>query len=138
VRFAGSVTPGSLHHAGTVDPVLSETQHPTVEPGLGGRLRFHRVRIALWIAGIEGVVVVFSHDLTKWTVMALAVIAGLVYLLGRNAKSNVLRQVVWIFATSQLVAFVLAMLGWIVKWALIGGLVVVAIAGIAYLFVDRR
>ena len=118
--------------------MLSETPHRTVEPGLGGRLRFHRVRIALWIGVLEGVVVLFSHDLTKWTVMALAVISGLLYLLGRNAKSNVLRQVLWILAASQLLAFLLATLGWIVKWALVAGLIVAAVLGLAYLFLDRR
>ena len=118
--------------------MLSEAPNRTIEPGLGGRLRFHRVRISLWIGGLEGIVVLFSHDLTKWTVMFLAVIAGLLYLLGRNAKSNVVRQVAWIFAASQLLAFVLVTLGWLVKWALIGGVIVVAILGLAYLFVDRR
>ena len=118
--------------------MLTEAPHHTVESGLGGRLRLHRVRIALWIAVIEGIVAVFSHDVTKWTVMVLAIIGGLLYLLGRNAKSNVLRQVLWIFAASQLLAFVLVSLGWIVKWALIGGLIVIAVVGLAYLFVDRR
>ena len=118
--------------------MTTDVQHRTVEPGLGGRLRFHRVRIALWIAVIEGIVVLFSNDLTKWTVMAIAVIAGLIYLLGRNAKSNLVRQVVWILAASQLLAFVLVSLGWLVKWALIGGVIAVAILGLAYLFVDRR
>jgi hypothetical protein len=108
------------------------------EAGLGGRLHRHRVRWALGIAVVEGVIVVFSNDVTKWTVMFLALIAGLVYLLARNVKSNVVRQVVWIFAASQLLAFVLVSLGWIVKWALVGGLIVVAILGLAYLFVDHR
>jgi hypothetical protein len=118
--------------------VTLDASHRTIEPGLGGRLRFHRVRIALWIAAIEGVVVVFSNDLTKWTVMVIAIIAVLAYLLGRNAKSNVIRQVVWIFAASQLLAFLLASLGWIVKWALVAGLIAVAVLGLGYLFVDRR
>jgi hypothetical protein len=118
--------------------VTSDVQHRTVEPGLGGRLRFHRVRIALWVAIIEGLVVIFSSGLTKWTVMVLAIIAGLLYLLGRNAKSNVIRQLVWIFAASQLLAFVLVTLGWIVKWALVVGLIAVAVLALAYLFVDRR
>ena len=118
--------------------MLSETPHRTVEPGLGGRLRLHRVRIALWVAAIEGVVAVFSHDVTKWTVMVLAIIAGLLYLLGRNAKSEVLRQVLWIFAASQLLAFLLVSLGWIVKWALVAGLIAIAVLALAYLFVDRR
>jgi len=117
---------------------VTSASHPTVESGLGGRLHFHRVRIALWIAVIEGVVVVFSHDLTKWTVMVLAVIALVAYALGRNAKSNTLRQLLWIFAASQLLAFLLATLGWIVKWALVAGLIAVAVLGLAYLFIDRR
>lgn len=118
--------------------MTSDVQHRTVEPGLGGRLRFHRVRIALWIAIIEGLVVIFSSGLTKWTVMALAVIAGLLYLLGRNAKSNIVRQLVWIFVVSQLLAFLLATLGWIVKWALVVGVIVVVVVALAYLFIDRR
>jgi hypothetical protein len=118
--------------------VTTDVQHRTVEPGLGGRLRFHRVRIALWIAALEGIVVFFSHDLTKWTVMFLAIIAGLLYWLGRNAKSNIVRQLVWIFAASQVLAFVLAMLGWIVKWAVIAGLILFAVLALGYLFVDRR
>ena len=118
--------------------MVSDTPHRTVEPGLGGRLRFHRVRIAIWIAVIEGLVVIFSSGLTKWTVMVLAIIAGLLYLLGRNAKSHVLRQVLWIFAASQLLAFLLVTLGWIVKWALVVGLIAIAVVALAYLFVDRR
>jgi hypothetical protein len=117
---------------------VTSIEHPTVEPGLGGRLRFHRVRIALCIAAVEGLVVIFSSGVTKWTVMVLAIIAGLLYLLGRNAKSNVLRQVLWIFAASQLLAFLLVTLGWIVKWALIAGLIAIAVIALAYLFVDHR
>jgi hypothetical protein len=118
--------------------VVSETPHRTVEPGLGGRLRFHRVRIALWIAIIEGLIVIFSSGLTKWTVMVLAIVAGLLYLLGRNAKSNVVRQLLWIFAASQLLAFLFATLGWIVKWALVVGLVAAVVIALAFLLVDRR
>jgi hypothetical protein len=117
---------------------VTSASHPTVEPGFGGRLRLHRVRIALWIAALEGVVVFFSNDLTKWTVMALAAIGVLLHLLCRDAKSNVVRQVVWIFAVSQLLAFLLISLTWIVKWALVAGVIIVAILGLAYLFVDRR
>ena len=118
--------------------MTSDVQHRTVEPGFGGKLRFHRVRIALWIAIIEGLVVIFSSGLTKWTVMAVAAVAVLLYLLGRNAKSNVVRQLLWIFAVSQLLAFLLVTLGWIVKWALVVGVIAVAVIALAYLFVDRR
>ena len=39
---------------------------------------------------------------------------------------------------SALLAFLLVTLGWIVKWALVAGLIAVAVLGLAYLFVDRR
>jgi len=48
------------------------------------------------------------------------------------------RQVLWIFAASQLLAVILVILAWIVKWAIILAVVVLAIAGLAYLFIDRR
>ena len=117
---------------------MTSASHPTVEPGLGGRLRFHRVRIALWIGALEGVVVIFSHDLTKWTVMVLAIIAGLAYLLGRNAKSNVLRQVLWIFAASQLLAVIGVIFSWVVKWAVVLVVIAFVVGGLIYLFSDRR
>ncbi len=70
--------------------------------------------------------------------MVLAIVAGILYLLGRNAKSNVVRQLLWIFVASQLLAFLLVTLGWIVKWALVVGLIAVVVVALAYLFVDRR
>jgi hypothetical protein len=108
------------------------------ESGPGRHLHRHRIRLVLWIAVLEGIVVAFSHDLTKWAVLAVAVVALLLWFIGRNNSSNTLRQGLWIFATSQLLALVLVFLAVMLKWALIGGLIVIAIAGVAFLFVDRR
>ncbi len=101
-------------------------------------LHERRTRLALWIAAAESVVVLFSHDVTKWTVIAIAVIAVLSYLGGRESRSQIVRQILWIFAASQLLAVIGVILAWIVKWAVIMAVVIFAVLGLVYLFVDRR
>jgi hypothetical protein len=117
--------------------VLSDSSH-AIERGPGGWLQHRRIRLAAWIAAAEGVVVLFSHDITKWTVIALAVVGTIAWLGGRESRSRTVRQVLWIFAASQLLAVILVILAWIVKWAIVLAVVVLAIGGLAYLFVDRR
>jgi hypothetical protein len=97
-----------------------------------------RVRLAAWIAAAEAVVVLFSSDVTKWTVIVLAVIGVLAWFGGRESRSHLVRQVLWVFAASQLLAVVAVSLGWIVKWLIIGAIIVLAGLGLAYLFRDRR
>jgi len=94
--------------------------------------------LALWIAVGEGVVVAVSHNLTKWTVVAIAAIAGVSWLLGRNSRSNGIRQALWIFVVSQLIAVVLVLFAVFFKWLLILGLVACAVVALAFLWFDRR
>ena len=70
--------------------------------------------------------------------IGLAALATLLWVIGRNAGSTFLRQALWIFAASQLIAFLLVMLGFFLKWALIVGLVICVVLGLAFLFLDRR
>jgi hypothetical protein len=104
----------------------------------GRWLEARRFRASLWIAALEGVVVLFSHDITKWTVIGLAVVAVLCWLGGRESRSSLVRDVLWIFAASQLLAVILVILAWVVKWALILAVVAFAVGGLIYLFRDRR
>jgi len=120
--------------------VLSDSPH-AVEHGSsrpGRWLEARRIRLAAWIAAGEAIVVLFSHDVTKWTVVALAVVSVLAWLGGRESRSQVVRQVLWIFAASQLLAVIAVILAWIVKWALIMAVVIFAVLGLVYLFLDRR
>ena len=113
--------------------------HPhAVERGPGGWLRQRRTRIALWVAAAEGIIVAISHELTKWTVGGLALVAVVLFYAFRHSRSHTLRQGLWIFAASQLLALILVSLAVIVKWALILGLVAFAVLGLAFLFFDRR
>jgi hypothetical protein len=118
--------------------VLTEQPPQTVESGRGGWLRERRQRLALWIAAGEGVIVAVSADLTKWTVVALAVLAALVWFLGRNSHSNTVRQVLWIFVVSQLLAAILVLFAVFFKWLVILGLIAFAVIGLAILWFDRR
>lgn len=104
----------------------------------GRWLAARRVRFSIWIAVLEAIVVLFSHDLTKWTVIALAAVCVLAYALGRGTRSQTLREVLWILAVSQCIATVAVVLGFIVKWALITAIVIGAVLGLIFLFLDRR
>ena len=120
--------------------MLSDSPH-AVEHGSsrpGRWLEARRIRLAAWIAAGEAIVVLFSHDVTKWTVVALAVVSVLAWLGGRESRSQVVRQVLWIFAASQLLAVIAVILAWIVKWAVIMAVVIFAVLGLVYLFLDRR
>ena len=118
--------------------MLSESSSPPVERGPGGWLRVRRHRLAIWIALGEGIIVLVSHDLTKWTVVALAVVAALAWTFGRNTRSNGLREGLWIFVVSQLLAVVLVLFAVFFKWLLILGLIVCAVVALAFLWFDRR
>ena len=109
-----------------------------MERGPGGWLQHRRIRLAAWIAAAEGIVVLFSPVITKWTVIVLAVVGSVAWLGGRESRSRTVRQVLWIFAASQLLAVILVILAWVLKLAIVLAVVVLAIGGLAYLFIERR
>jgi hypothetical protein len=120
--------------------VLSDSPH-AIDRGSSRAalwLQQRRTRIAFWIAAAESLVVLLSHDLTKWTVIVLAAVAVLAWLGGRESRSHIVRHILWIFAASQLLAVIGVILAWIVKWAVIMAVVVFAVLGLVYLFLDRR
>ena len=121
--------------------MLSSDSSQSIEPGTtstGRWLEQRRIRLAAWIAAAEALIVYFSSDLTRWTVVILAAVAVLAWLGGRDSRSHLVRQILWILAVSQLLAVVAVSLGWLVKWALITGVIVFAFLGLGYLILDRR
>jgi hypothetical protein len=120
--------------------VLSDSSHavPQGTSRAGRWLEQRRIRLSLWIAAAESVVVLFSHDLTKWTVIVLAVVGVVAWLGGRDSRSHVVREVLWIFAASQLLAVIAVILAWVLKWLVILAVIAFAVVGLGYLLLDRR
>jgi hypothetical protein len=121
--------------------VLSDSSH-AIEHGAsrsGRWLHARRTRIALWVAALEAIVVAVFHDVSRFTVIALAVLAVIIYwYAGRNSRSDTVRQVTWIFAISQLLAVIAAILAFIVFWTAIIAVVVFAVIALFFIFLDRR
>ena len=104
----------------------------------GRWLRPRRVRISLWIAVLEGLVVAFGKDFSRWTVIVIAVpVLALYVVWARNAASDTVRQITWIAAASQALAVVVVVLSFIIAWlALVIAGVFAAIA-LLFLLGDR-
>ncbi len=119
----------SLEHARVIEHQSSRT---------GRWLRSRRVRISLWIAVIEGLIVAFEKDFSRWTVIIVALPLLALYLAwGRNVSSDTLRQISWIAAASQALAVVVVVLSFIIAWlALVIAGIFAAIA-LLFLLVDR-
>jgi hypothetical protein len=105
----------------------------------GRWLRTRRARIALWIAAIEAILVAVFHSTSRWTVIGLAIVALALYVAaGRESRSDVFRQTSWIFAASQLLAVIAAILAFIVFWTAIVAVAVFAVVALFFVFTDRR
>jgi hypothetical protein len=103
----------------------------------GRWLRERRLRFTLWLAAIEGLLYVF-HVLHWWAAVALAVIAvAFWWYAGRRNRSDVVRQVSWLFAVSQLLVLLVPVVLTIAKWVAIGVISILAIAALFVLFRER-
>jgi phosphatidylserine synthase len=106
---------------------------------IGRWLRVRRLRVALWVAVIEGVLVAITHDLTRWTVLVIAAIVLAFYMLaGRNMRWDVGRQLSWIAAASQALAILVVILAFIVGLIALVLVGLFAIIALVYLFSDSR
>jgi hypothetical protein len=115
---------------------------PMIEAGstrIGRWLRERRLRLALWVAVVEGLLVALTPDLTKWTVLVLGVILLAFYMVaGRNLGWDVARQLSWIAAASQALAILVVILAFILGLLAIVAIVSFAIIALVYLFSDSR
>ena len=104
----------------------------------GGRwLRERRIRIALWIAVVEGILIVL--DQIPWSiaiVVAIAAVAG--YFWGRDRLSDTARQAAWIAAASQAVVIFVPILLTVATILAFTVLAIIAIVALLVLLGDRR
>ena len=115
---------------------------PMIEAGttrVGRWLRERRLRLTLWVAVIEGLLVALTHDLTRWTVLVMAVIVLAFYMVvGRQLRWDVARQLSWIAAASQALAILVIIVAFILGLVAIVLVALFAVAALVYLFSDYR
>ena len=102
----------------------------------------HRLRIVIWFAVLEGIVIWATHGLHISTIVVVGVIAFLFLMLYRFTKertqSTLLHEVTWFLAASQLGATILVAAGKILIGAFVILLVIFALVALGLLLLDRR
>ena len=121
--------------------MLSDSPH-AVDRGssrAGLWLTERRTRLALWIAILEGIVVAVRGDISRWTVVVIAVAVLGIYMATRDRIGwDAGRQIVWIVAASQVMALLVVILAFfvgVIALVLVAGF---AILALVYLFSDLR
>jgi len=104
----------------------------------GRRLRENRLRIALLVALVEGILVLVG-SIDWWIVVVLAVIAVSAYVWrGRDSGREEVREVSWIAAVSQLAVVLVPVLALILTAFAVVALVLIAVVALVVLLQDRR
>jgi hypothetical protein len=107
-------------------------------PRPGGYLRQHRIKLALWIAVIEGVLVL-AHVLPHLAVYILALFALAFYVaVARKYHSTAAREAAWIFAASQVLTVLVPIVWHVTKLVAEVAVVVLAVAGLIFLFTEHN
>jgi len=101
-------------------------------------LRQRRLQFTLWVAAIEGLLYVL-HVLHLWEAVVLAVIAVAVWFYGgRTSRSDLVRQVTWVFAAVQLLVLLVPLVLTILKGVAIALVVLLAVGALIFLFTERE
>jgi len=105
---------------------------------VGRRLRVNRVRIALVVALIEGILVLLG-SIDWWLVVLLAIAAVALYVLwGRLARREEVRELSWVFAVSQVAVVLVPTLALVLTAFAVMALVLIAVVALVVLLRDRR
>ena len=100
-------------------------------------LRQNRIKLSLWIAVVEGLLMVV-HVIPRLAVYILAVVAVALWAVaGRTNKSYLGRQFSWIFAASQALAVLVPIVWFVAKWVAVVAIAVTAIIALIFLFTER-
>ena len=114
---------------------------PTIEHRsnrFGRRLRESRLRIALIVALVEGILVLVG-SIEWWIVVLLAIAAVAFYVMrGRAARREEVRELSWIFAVSQVAVVLVPVLALVLTAFAVVALVVIAVVALVVLLHDRR
>ena len=102
------------------------------------RVRDNRLRIALLVALVEGILVLVG-ELAWWWVVLVAILAVVLYVAaGRKAGRYEVRELSWIFAVSQVVVVLVPALAGVLIASAVVALVLIAVVALVVLLRDRR
>jgi hypothetical protein len=105
---------------------------------MGRWLAQRRLQIALWIAVLEGLIILVSQNISWVVALIIAVPFILFYILaGRTLESDAGRQLAWIAGASQTFVVLLAILFTIIKVIMIILIAVFALIAAMFLYSDR-
>ena len=104
----------------------------------GRWLRARRLRTALWIAVIEAVLAAFLHDISRITIIVLAVIFVPLYLFWGSRQRDTIRQISWIAAASQAFAVVAAAIAIVIGTLVLILAAIFAAVALFLILSDRR
>ena len=114
--------------------------HGSSRPGRW--LRQRRTTMALWIAVAEAIVVWLSKGLHIWVVISICLLAALAFAgysyVSQRTGSDLLHQLAWIGATSQVLAAVAVVLAYVVLGILFVVIAIFIVVALALLLLDRR
>jgi hypothetical protein len=115
---------------------------PAIESGSSGAgrwLRERRLKLAIWIAVFEGIVVALRGDVSRWTVVGIAALVLIIYVLLRDrVRWDAGNQVLWIVAASQVLAVLVVILAFVVGAVALLLVGLFAVIALVYLFSDLR
>lgn len=110
-------------------------EHGSSRPGRW--LRERRLRITVAVALVQGLLYLV-HVLHWWEAVALAAITvGFWWFAGRGSKSDLVRQVSWILAASQLLVLCVPIALAVLSAIAIGVVALLAIAALIVVFRER-
>jgi hypothetical protein len=114
-------------------------ENPAVtSPGPGTFLAERRIKIALGIAVVEGLLVVVNV-IPEWAVFVVAVAAAIYWWMsGRHSNSPTVRQGSWILATSQIFLMAVPLFFIFFKTVAYVALAILAIVALFFLFTDHE
>ena len=117
-----------------------ETGPRTIDAGstrTGRWLRERRLRIALWIAVVEGVLLVV-HVLPRWPMLFVAAAIIVLYMATvRSIRSDTGRQVAWVAAASQAFVALIPVLVIVVGTVALVAVAILAVLALVFLFRER-
>ena len=111
-------------------------EHGTTRPGRW--LRRYRIRIAFWIAVVEGLLLVFG-TISRWGALLVAVLIIVGYFaIGSRLHAPAARDVAWIAAVSQALVALIPVLLIVVSTLALIAVGILAVVALIVLFGDRR